>query len=100
MGQLGTGRRTTTLIFAQSQNPVGQAEGQIGIAMGVTEPQVGLHNHVALILAPGIFRVALVETVGAHGGGGTERMHVGWAGKLDVGVGQRACHCGARASGG
>ena len=96
-----TGRRTTALALAEGQDPVGQAVGQGGLPMGIAEAHVGVHNHVALILATRVFRVALVEAVCAHGGGGAERMHVGWwAGKLGVGVGvgvgQRACHCGAR----
>ena len=56
-------QRTTALVLTQGHDPVGQAEGRAGIHVPVAQAYVGPHYHVAPILAPSVFGVALVEPV-------------------------------------
>jgi hypothetical protein len=75
---------TTAFVLAQSHDPVGQDEGRVDSHLAVGQLHVAAHNHVALILAPGVLGVAFVEAVCTHGRGRAERMHVGRGRKLGI----------------
>jgi hypothetical protein len=45
-------RRTTPLILAQGQNPIGQAELHIGLHVSLAQPDIAPHDHIATVLTP------------------------------------------------